>query len=486
MIRVMKRVAQYLTVAILGFACGALALYVFWVRSGPALELWHTTQLGEEFTTQKLNEVRTFADYLRLEDRLFAQLNQQVYARTESGPAFEFARYSTGSAVDPRLRTPNWNRTFELVSDAPTGGVLLLHGMSDSPYSFRALGEALNERGFWVIGLRLPGHGTIPSGIKTITWEDMAGAVRLGMARLAAEVGQAPIHIMGYSTGAPLALDYALDALDGAAGPVPGSLVLVSPAIAITPAVVLTQLKTHLSELPGLEQLAWTLIAPEFDPFRYISFTANAGVQVHRLTQSVASRIESRSEARPIENFPPTLVFLSAVDATVSVDAVVDNLLEHLAPGRHELVLFDVNRSRVKSTLLVSDPGPLTGRLLASETLPFHLTLIANAEPASNAVVSRRKAPLTSEAITAPLHLSWPPGVVSLSHVALPISPDDPLYGRRDSPHADQTLKLGQLDFRGERGVLKFPADWLLRLRYNPFYDLLESRVIDWVGDKSG
>src|SRR4030088_3017231 len=31
----------------------------------------------------------------------------------------------------------------------------------------------------WVIGLRLPGHGTVPSGLTIRRWQDMAAAVRL-------------------------------------------------------------------------------------------------------------------------------------------------------------------------------------------------------------------------------------------------------------------------------------------------------------------
>jgi hypothetical protein len=41
---------------------------------------------------------------------------------------------------------------------------------------------------------------------------------------------------------------------------------------------------------------------------------------------------------------------------------------------------------------------------------------------------------------------------------------------------------LGQLAIRGERGVLKIPGQWLLRLRHNPFYDYQEQRVLDWIG----
>ena len=46
--------------------------------------------------------------------------------------------------------------------------------MSDSPYSLRAIGQSLNQQHFWVVGLRLPGHGTAPSGLLSIHWEDMA------------------------------------------------------------------------------------------------------------------------------------------------------------------------------------------------------------------------------------------------------------------------------------------------------------------------
>lgn len=477
---IIKHLGLYLSVAILGFVVGAAALYIYWVCSGPSLQLWHTAKLTAEFTADTADEIQTFADYRRLEERLFVQLEEQVYAHTGTGPEYALVRYSAGSAADPQRRRPNWNRSFELPAETPTGGVLLLHGMSDSPYSLRALGETLNQQGYWVLGLRLPGHGTVPSGLLTIRWEDLAVAVRLGMEHLASKVEQRPIHIIGYSTGAPLALDYALDTSEGKAAPTPASLVLISPAIAISPAAALAQWKVRLALLPGLEKLAWTQILPEFDPFKYNSFTSNAGVQVHRLTRSVARRIEDRARSGLIEHFPPTLVFLSAVDATVSVDAVVDNLLEHLAPDRHELVLFDINRNRVKSTLLVSDPGPLTARLMANDELPFGLTLIANENAESSTVVSRHKPPLSAQAATAPLDLGWPRGVISLSHVALPFPPDDPLYGQRP-PGNEDILFLGQIDFQGERGLLQFPADWLLRLRNNPFYSFLEHRVLDWI-----
>jgi hypothetical protein len=245
--------------------------------------------------------------------------------------------------------------------------------------------------------------------------------------------------------------------------------------------VALAKWKNRLSVVPGLERLAWTQILPEFDPFKYNSFATNAGDVVHRLTRSVASRVGSRARAGANADFPPTLVLQSTVDATVSTDAIVDRLLRQLPPDRHELVLFDINRFAVKSMLLISDPGPVTARLMADDTLPFAVTLVANETPKTMEVHAFRKPPFSPEASPAePLNLSWPMDVVSLSHVALPIPPDDPLYGRRP-PENEDVLFLGQMPLQGERGLLKLSGDWLLRLRHNPFYRFLEARALAWI-----
>lgn len=447
---------------------------------GPQLERWHTEVLTEEFTAARVDEIKTFDDYLQLEDRLFAELEEEVYAQVETGPAYALVRYSAGSLSDPRVRQPDWNRSFELIPKAPVGGVLLLHGMSDSPSTLRSVGEALEQRGYWVVGLRLPGHGTAPSGLKDVTWPDMAAAVRLAMAHLADSLGGRPIHMVGFSTGAALALDFALETEEGNASPIPASLVLISPAIRIHPGAAVLSFMDGLSVVPGLERLAWVQILPEFDPYRYNSFATNASDVVHRVTTSVDGRIGARARSNPDEILPPTLVLKSTVDATVTTEAAVDGLLKRLQPYRHELVLFDLNRAAAVTTLLTADPGPLTERLMADSTLPFGVTFVTNENPETRAVVARRKPPFSTEVADEDLDLEWPRGVVSLSHMALPIAPDDPLYGA--NPPADRdVLFLGDVAVKGERGVLKVPAAWLLRMRHNPFYSVLETRVLRWV-----
>ena len=210
-----------------------------------------------------------------------------------------------------------------------------------------------------------------------------------------------------------------------------------------------------------------------------MSFTTNAAEQVDGLTSSVARRIKSRGDTDKL--LPPILVLKSTVDATVSNDAVLDKLMLQLAPNRHELVLFDINRFAANSSLLVADPGPFTRRLIEEKQLAFGLTLVANTRPSTREVSAWHKVPFASS-VSHIEHLpyTWPPGVFSLSHVALPFPPDDPLYGAQ-APSNKRELFLGQQALQGERDGLQIPASFLLRLRHNPFYDYLQSRVVSWV-----
>jgi alpha-beta hydrolase superfamily lysophospholipase len=461
-----------------------LFVFIFCLQGcgGAALKPWHTEKLDEEFTQQKAEEVRSFSDYLELEDRLFKQLDDRIYSESESGTAFLLDRYSPGSAADPHTIQPNWNRSFELKAKNPRGGILLLHGMSDSPYSLRALGQALNQKGYWVIGLRLPGHGTVPSELRFLDLGDMTAAVRLGMSHLITKVKDKPVHMVGYSTGAPLAMEFTLDAIETDNSPVPSSLVLISPAIAVHPSAGLASFKNALSALPGLDGMAYLSLDPEFDPYKYNSFATNAGDIVHRITRSVSGRIQDNARNKSHPGMPPILVFKSTVDATVTTQAVVDSLLIRLKPERHELVLFDINRhAAVESRLLISDPAPLTNRVMQDGKLPFAVTLVTNKNNETTEIVSRYKPAYSDEVIrTRDMNTSWPDGVISLSHVALPFPPDDPVYGQ-NPPENQKLIFLGQIALQGERGLLTISPNWMIRLRYNPFYDYLEQRTLDWI-----
>jgi alpha-beta hydrolase superfamily lysophospholipase len=361
--------------------------------------------------------------------------------------------------------------------DRPRAGFLLLHGLSDSPYSLMPLARRLHEEGACVVGLRLPGHGTAPAGLTRVSWHDFTAAVRLAARHLTQRIGpQWPLYLVGYSNGAALSLEYALSVLEGEDLPVPAGLVLISPAVAVTPAASLARWLLWLSRLPGLEKLAWLDIAPEYDPYKYNSFALNAGDQISRLTVDLRSRIERLDHGNGVSGFPPVLSFVSAVDDTVSASAVVNQLMVRLAPEGHQLVVFDVNREAETALFLSSDPGPSIKALL-NQNLSFDLTLVTNRNPRSRWVKAVRKQAGQTTLEQEDLDMAWPASVYSLSHVALPFPADDPLYG--DGRHAaTQGITLGSLEPRGERNLLRVKSDDLLRLRYNPFYHFLEHQVL--------
>lgn len=452
------------------------------------LKPWHLADLDAEFRAADADRIKDLDGYRALEERLFAQLHEKVYQQVGVDDRSIANRYWSGSRMDPESFVTNWNRTFELAPDHPIAGALMLHGLSDSPYSMRAMSEVLYEAGVHVVGLRLPGHGTAPSGLLDVAAADWQAAVRLAARDLRAKIGpDLPLYLVGYSNGAALAVDYALAALEGADLPHVDSLVLLSAAIEVSPAAALAPYLAGLSRLTGLEKLGWTAIQPEFDPYKYNSFTVNAGAQIHALTVDIAGRLTRLTRNGALAGFPRVLAFQSAVDATIPAGAVVDGLLSRLPPGNHELVLFDVNRNTEAEPLLRADPETLSARLLGNAGNPFTLDLVTNSEDASDSVVLRRRPVGVGNVSNAPLPYVWPTGVFSLSHVALPFPPDDPIYGGPEARAAarltpgEDPITLGAITLLGERGMLQVPDGFFLRLRFNPFFPYLEERTRDFL-----
>ncbi|NIV75914.1 MAG: alpha/beta hydrolase [Gammaproteobacteria bacterium] len=457
--------------------------YVYLQEQRPDLRVWHRVELEADFRAADADTVTDIDAYRRVEERLFEQLDARVYQRISGSERRQLNRYFRGGMMDPAARDLNGNRTFELPRPDARGVALLLHGLSDSPYSMRALGELMHAHGFWVLGLRLPGHGTAPSGLLHVSWHDWAAAVRLAARdlrrRVAADV---PFYLVGYSNGAALAVDYSLGVLEGEDLPPADGLVMLSPAMSVTPVAALAVWQSRLARLAGLEKLAWTEIQPEFDPYKYNSFTVNAGEQIHRLTQDLARRLDRLANGMGTRDFPRVLAFQSVVDATVPPTALLDNLFLKLTGDAHALVLFDVNRNTHSEPLLRSDPETLTQRLFADRALPFDLTLVTNAHIATDRVVARVKRAGEASPLDEPLELSWPSGVFSLSHVALPFPPHDPLYGARAPGEGTAGANLGSVAIRGERNLLQIPDSFFLRLRHNPFFAYMAERVVGFLG----
>jgi pimeloyl-ACP methyl ester carboxylesterase len=315
-------------------------------------------------------------------------------------------------------------------------------------------------------------------------WRDMTSAVRLAMYYLQSKADGKPLFIIGYSNGSALAVYYALTAIDEPQLPKADGLVLISPAIGVTPLAAFAFWQARLGHLLGLDKLAWNSIDLEYDPFKYNSFAVNAGEQVYRLTGEIQKRIEENKSAGKLQQLPLMLAFQSVVDATVSASAVVTGLFDKLPAAGHELVLFDINRINGAARYFNMDPKPFLDRMLYDKKLQYTFTLVTNEDETGRAVHLLRKKAGTDVVDISPLGMAWPLGIHSLAHVSLPFPETDPLYGATSNSAENPGIHLGNIALQGERGVLMVPADAMLRLRWNPFYPYIEQRIFDFIGLK--
>jgi len=492
-IRALKATILHTLRALLyGLAGGLLVLIVaavFELNSRPDLKVWHTAELDEEFTAD--SGIENFDQYLELEDRLFKQLDEEVYQKIGPQDRRVVNRYNPDGFTSPGRAEVNWNRSFEWKQDQPRLGVVLLHGLSDSPYSLRSIGKALHEQGAWVLGLRVPGHGQAPSGLVDVRWEDMAAAVEIAVRRVHDQVPDQPLYIVGYSNGGALAVHYTLKALSEPGLPMPSGLVLMSPEIGISKLAALAAWQERLGHVLGLEKLAWTDVLPEYDPWKYNSFPTNAAKQAHLITKEIQKQLDRLSSGDLLERMPTILAFQSAVDATVTAEALVGNLFMRLpAPQNtagpaglpwNELVLFDLNRRAEIEPLLGRDPLSWMQPMLHNHALTFRLTLLTNRGDEDPDLAAVMRTPGSDTQKVCDTGLQWPPAIYSLSHVALPFPPDDLYYGGH-SPGSEPAEKLGRLAFRGERNTLLLTPDAMLRLRWNPFHEYMMQRISAFTG----
>ena len=259
----------------------------------PDLAIWNTYSLESEFHARNYPDGISFEQYRQLEADLDAELKEKIYLSGDASSQGQFNRYNKSSPVYSGLTGQDWNRSFERNSANPVGGILLLHGASDSPYSVRALSEIFSRQGLYVLALRIPGNGTIPTGLKYAQLEDWLSITRMGVKHVREQVGpNVPLYLGGYSVGAALVLDYTLDALADTSLAVPDRLFLYSPAIGITKYARFSSWDVALSAIPYFEKFAWMSIQPEFDPYKYNSFAKNAGDLTYLLTEGLRKKVQ--------------------------------------------------------------------------------------------------------------------------------------------------------------------------------------------------
>lgn len=463
-------------------ALGASAMLLLVGRAcvsqrGPELEPWHTFRPHEAKAKELAGS--DWAEYLEREDALFQEVQERVTRELPPEDRVPVNRYFAGSPVHPASFARDWNRSFVLAPEGvPLGAVVLLHGLTDSPYSMRHVAERYRDLGFVAVAVRLPGHGTVPGSLADVEWEDWSEATRLAVREARSRSGaNTPLHLVGYSTGGALALQYALDALENEDLARPDRIVLLSPMIGITAFARFAGLLGLPAFLPTFARAAWLSVVPEFNPFKYNSFPVNAARQSSLLSRALQSRLSRAAREGRLAGLPPILTFQSVVDFTVSTRAVVSTLYAELPENGSELVLVDLNREAKLGLLLSPATDTVVRDLLPAPPRRFATTLLTNEGSGSGEVAARSTLAGATTDESRALGLVYPKDLFSLSHVAIPFPIDDGLYGMQPDPSESFGVQLGAMAPRGERGALIVSLDFLGRAASNPFFPFLLERI---------
>ena len=481
-IRWTKRAAAGLAIAL----AAVLGVRAWDSLSGPPLETWHTF-VPTELSADEIAGA-DWKGYLAAEQSAFDEVRREVSGKLPTRARVASNRYFDGSPLDPARFPTDWNRSFVLEPvGAPVGAVVLLHGLTDSPYSMRGVARRYRDRGYVAVAIRMPGHGTVPSGLTDVDWQAWSQAARLAVREARRRAGASvPLHLVGYSNGGALAMKYALDAIDDRSLPRPDRIVLISPMIGVTSMARFAGVIGWPALFPSFARAAWLGIVPEFNPFKYNSFPVNAARQSSLVARRLQEQIAGHRRDGKLAELPPILTFQSVVDFTVSTQAVVSALYDHLPANGSELVLFDLNRHAVFGPFLREATEGKLDRLLPAAPRTWRASTVTNASPDAFDVVERVVEPGSRDEHTRALPLAYPRDVFSLSHIALPFPIDDPLYGLTPDPAESFGVRLGALAPRGERGTLIVGNDLLTRMSSNPFFDYLLDRVDEGIAPAPG
>jgi alpha-beta hydrolase superfamily lysophospholipase len=425
------------------------------------LSIEHQVKLDSEFRS---GDEMTWNEYRENEEKIEEEFMSKIAAHKFR----QLNRHAPNGRNNASTHVRNYNRSFSLRPQSMRGSAVLVHGLTDSPYSMRSTAAILERQGFATYVPRLPGHGFAVGALRHPDWQDWMAVVTMAMkeADAAREAGQ-PLILGGYSNGGILSLKYAIECQQDDGQVCPDAILLLSPAIKISAFALFAKLNGLVSWLPYFEQFQWESIYPEIDPYKFTSFPKSPGWETAQLAWSVEDAVAGGDV-----QLPPVLAFQSAVDATVNARALL-TLFGKLRANDHRLVFYDINRTEAISDLVTVEKLNLD-KLEEDAPYEFSVDILSNIGTGSKAVEKLRLVEGQIQLEQNAMEVTWPGGIYSLSHIAIPFSPEDPVYGVNGS-------SVGAHSPRGERKVLYLSPDYFLRLRYNPFFEWQKAQIETWL-----
>jgi esterase/lipase len=309
-------------------------------------------------------------------------------------------------------------------------GVLLIHGLFDSPYILESVAKHFIRRDYLVRTILLPGHGTVPGDLLNVSFPTWLKATSFGVRSFYHDVDH--LYVCGFSTGGTLSLcqAYQNDFIKG--------LILLAPAI---------QLRRQLAIISALNKLMvrtiggikWYSRDDTVDYAKYHSITLESAHQVHLLTK----RLQALSEQKTLEI--PIFMSASTDDEVLSANAAIDFFKKLTNPE---------SRMNVYTTR----PRDYGDR---------RITCFNSAYPAEK--------------------------ILNFSHVSIPVAPDHPHYGEfndlQDLPDyvlpynkyfVRKDKQNGEI-FKGAITKENLQRYHLQRLYYNPDFYQMITRVDEFI-----
>ncbi|CAK8724949.1 hypothetical protein KKHLCK_15435 [Candidatus Electrothrix laxa] len=370
--------------------------------------------------------------------------------RPDNGDRKYLGGYTNAQAATMRspFQVPaNENERCSAIAKGADKGFLLIHGLIDSPYLLHSIQDSLSRQYPCALirAVLLPGDGTVVGDSLDMNHKDWKRIVEYGVKGFQDDITD--LYLVGFSTGTSLAIDYmkehpSTDKIKG--------LVLLSPSV---------KAKSRFAFLSPFIKLFkdWLSRSEEEDAVRYESFSYNAGAEFYILTREMVDP----KYALKI----PVMMVASADDTTVDTEAA----------RRFFCFSDEVDRQA--------------------------LLWYQSADPKVNARIAQTADLQCDNIIEVPLaDIQEEFKTINLSHLAVPISPDDPHYGlhgkyRHCGKYASSPTDLaaclddGENNLFGENNVEGLSADLkpqyrtLRRGTFNPLYEQLEAMMFCFTDD---
>ncbi|WP_394220976.1 alpha/beta hydrolase [Alteromonas gracilis] len=208
------------------------------------------------------------------------------------------------------------NMPFECGTENSGTGVLLVHGLGDSPYFFRDVANAMCTEGIHVRTILLPGHGSKPGDMLNVSYQQWQAETNHHIRLFSQEVEN--MYIGGFSTGSNLTTIASFsmaEKLD-----IKG-LVHFSPAF---------KSRFFVSRLaPYIDSLfPWPNVEEEDNPSRYNS-TAMPGFAAYQESVNVLQDLFSQSSEQKSKLNLPVFMVVAEKDSVVDTSTVAEQFRDN-------------------------------------------------------------------------------------------------------------------------------------------------------------